>query len=219
MQNKIDKTQIESIKQPDWILDYLSDGSPIFQSKNLYMFTSDSINLAKSVEEKNIQLMVDLCSGSGVVGLEVCGQREVDKLYLVEYQKELADMSKASATLTKSKTNIVVINDYIQNTFSFVDEGSVDVVVCNPPYFKKGSGKLSDHQSKNLARHELKLTLCDVVEVASKLLKKGGSFYLIHLSSREEEIEKLCQQKNLTLQKKVVYPAKLSRTIFKFLKQ
>ena len=46
-------------------LDYLTDGSPIFQDKNLYTFTSDSVVLARFVDEDKIERLVDFCSGSG----------------------------------------------------------------------------------------------------------------------------------------------------------
>ena len=57
-----------------WELDYLTDGSPIFQCKKLYTFTSDSVRLSNYVDEKSICKLVDFCSGSGIVGLEVIGR-------------------------------------------------------------------------------------------------------------------------------------------------
>ena len=63
----------------NWELDYLTDGSPIFQSKELYTFTSDSVLLGKYVEENEIETLVDFCSGSGIVGLEVVGRLPVKK--------------------------------------------------------------------------------------------------------------------------------------------
>ena len=68
-------------------LDHLTYGGPIFQVKGLYTFTSDSVCLAKFVDEENIGCLVDFCSGSGIVGLEVAGRIKTQELYMFEIQK------------------------------------------------------------------------------------------------------------------------------------
>ena len=69
-------------KQFGWQLDYLTDGSPIFQCDKYYTFTSDSVKLAKFVDEENIDTLVDFCSGSGIVGLEIIGRINTKNLVI-----------------------------------------------------------------------------------------------------------------------------------------
>ena len=187
----MDKNNLEKIASDfNYTLDYLTSGSPIFQIKNLYTFTSDSIHLAHAVKEDYIETLIDLCAGSGVVGLEVVGNKQVKNLILVELQKELAECATNSAKVNLSKTNITVLNKNVTELSSVLQEGGADVVVCNPPYFKKGSGDVPSNLSRAMARHELTLTLKDLTKEVSRLLKAGGKFYLIHLYSRQKEIEK-----------------------------
>ena len=208
---KVDLTKLAEEKS--YSLDYLTSGSPIFQVKNSYMFTSDSIKLAHAVEEQKIENLVDLCSGSGVIGFEIAGNLNVDKLTLVELQKDLADASKLSAEFFLKRTKVEVVNDSVLNLYKYIASNSVDVVVCNPPYFKKGSGVVGENKSRAMARHEVYLTLEDIIKETKRLLKNGGKFYLIHVNSRINEIEKLLNKYNLKLLKKMVLEGKLERVI------
>ena len=203
----------EIADQNGYTLDYLSSGSPIFQVKNSYMFTSDSIELAHSVEEEKIESLLDLCSGSGVVGLEVAGNKNVSHLTLVELQKDLADASRRSAEFFAKQTDVKVINDSILNLSRYIGEKSVDVVVCNPPYFKKGSGEINGNSSRAVARHEVFLTLEDIIKECKRILKTGGKFYLIHINSRIKEIEKLLKKYDLILLSKRVLSDRLERVV------
>ena len=213
-------TELKQIaNERGYTLDYLSAGSPIFQVKNLYTFTSDSIALAHSVVEENISSLVDLCSGSGVVGLEVAGNKNVTHLTLVELQKDLADASKLSANFLNNSTSVTVINDNVVNLYKHINAETVDVVVCNPPYFKKGSGVICENTSRAMARHEIYLTLEDVVKESKRLLKQGGKLYLIHINSRVDEIEILLKKYDLNLINKTVLSGKLERVIIVARKQ
>lgn len=195
-------------------LDYLTCGSPIFQVKKLYTFTSDSISLAHAVQEKGIKSLVDLCSGSGVVGFEIAGNNGVEELTLVELQKELAEASSLTGKLFAGDTKVKVLNKNLNDIDADIPSSSVEVVVCNPPYFKRGSGETPDNISRALARHELSLTLEDIVKVAKRILVQGGKFYMIHIFSREKEIEKVVQKNGFLIESKRVLEGKLKRVIF-----
>ncbi len=66
-------------------------------------------------------------------------------------------------------------------------------VICNPPYYKVESGRISPFYSRAVARHELALKLEDVFAVSRLLLKKKGRLYMIHLFSRLQEIKNLAR--------------------------
>lgn len=212
----LDKLQ-KIAKENDIELDYLTDGSPIFQSKKLYTFTSDSVVLAQYVDETRIETLVDFCSGSGIVGFEVAGRIKVDRLVQFELQEELARLAKLSAEYNESVSDIEVVNDSLENAIKYVQD--VDVVVCNPPYFKKGSGRINESSSKSLARHELSITLEDIFISASKILKRGGALYFIHIIEREKEMSKLSKKYGFTeIKKEVLLGNKLVRFLVKFIK-
>ena len=68
-----------------------------------------------------------------------------------------------------------------------VAPGSFDVCVSNPPYFTGGPAS----QSHGCARREDLCSLEDVVAAASKALKYGGDFFLVH---RPERLGQICAE-------------------------
>ena len=200
-----------------WELDYLTDGSPIFQCKKLYTFTSDSVRLSNYVDEKSICKLVDFCSGSGIVGLEVIGRIPTEELFQFELQPELAKMCEQTNFLNNEKTQITLYNESLINSPNRI--GNVDVIVCNPPFFKMGSGKVNENNSLSLARHEVSITIAEIFECASKILKSGGSFYLVHIFERYKEIMSCAKKFGFRIEKEEVLESKkLQRFLVKLIK-
>ena len=74
---------------------------------------------------------------------------------------------------------------------------SFDVITCNPPYSKSGSGKISNSEKIARARYELDCTMEDVAKSVAKVLKYGGRFYLIHKAERLADIIYTCRKYKL----------------------
>ncbi len=169
----------------------------IIQNKDDYCFTSDAINLANFVHVSNFGRVVDLCSGSGVIGILVNAKNKVKDVILVELQKQLADMSLRSIQYNDLK-NFQVINAPVQNVNKIIGKNVFDVVVCNPPYKVLGTtNKLNDNESIAIAKHEIKITLEEIIKEASSLLKFGGYFYIVNKEDRLVDIFTLCRKYNL----------------------
>lgn len=200
-----------------WELDYLTDGSPIFQCNKYYTFTSDSVRLANFVSEDKIGTLVDFCSGSGIVGLEIIGRIKTQKLVQFEIQEELANLCKYTNMFNNEKTEITMYNTSLINAEKYLSD--VDCICCNPPYFKKGSGKINEQASKSIARHEISVTLEDIILSAQKILKQGGTLYLIHILERHNELLKLAKKYNFAISKEEVLEGnKLRRFLIKLTK-
>lgn len=205
---------LEIAKDKEWELDYLSDGSPIFQSSKLYTFTSDSVVLAKFVDEEHIGTLVDFCSGSGIVGLEVAGRIKTDKLVQFEIQEGLAEMASYTNQYNESIKNIELYNCSLVDAEKYVDD--VDVVVCNPPYFKLNSGKMNESSSRSIARHEISVSLNEIIVSAKNILKNGGALYFVHIQERYNELVKCAKQNGFVLEKKeLLAGTKLKRFLIK----
>jgi tRNA1Val (adenine37-N6)-methyltransferase len=65
--------------------------------------------------------------------------------------------------------------------------GPMDWVVSNPPYRKAAAGRLNPHPQRAVARHEIKVTLPDVIATACRVLRKGGKFVAVYASDRMAE--------------------------------
>ena len=162
---------------------------------------------------------MDLCAGSGIVGLEVMAQKNVNKLYLVEVQTSLAELSKLTADQNTEREKIVVLNIDAINSPSVIGLGLVDVVTINPPYFKKGSGKISSNKVRAIARMEDNVSLHDFIEVAKKILKPGGELYMVHIYDRLVEIKNELATQGFILMEEKVLNGKLKRVIIHAKKQ
>ena len=57
--------------------------------------------------------------------------------------------------------------------------GEVDAVFANPPYMTVGSGKANLSDTKYIARHEVLGTVADFAAAAARILKFGGSYYVV----------------------------------------
>ncbi len=156
----------------------------IIQNPNKYNFTSDAVLLANFCKAKPNSTIVDLCSGSGVIGILVFEKTKAKKVVLVELQEYLADMSKRSVKLNKLDEFFTVVNKPLQNINKEIGNGVYDVVVCNPPYKMKNASLLSVDPEIALCKHEIAVTLEEIIIESSKLLKYGGYFYTINKEER-----------------------------------
>ena len=195
-------------------IDYLSDGSPIFTLSDGYKFTSDSILLANKVQPDRNDTVVDFCAGSGIVGFEIAAKNDFNKLKLVEIDHAQCDVILQSKRFKKFKTEVEVVNSKIQELENLITKNSVDIVVCNPPFFKVGAGKMNKNPKIAIARHEIELTLKEIFISAKRILKNEGKFFLLHIKSRDKEIEKLCKSHNFKIADKQELDGKLKRVIY-----
>lgn len=217
------KEDLEKIKNyNEWELDYLSNGSPIFQCKKFYTFSSDSIALAKSVKVNSGERVADLCAGTGIVGLEVAehlaekGIKDVS-IDFVELQELVFPLLKENTTINCSGLKLTPFLQSVQDFASdSKNQGVYDTIVCNPPYFKKGSGKIGDNETVAISRHELFLSLEELFNSVAKISKPHSKFFMIHLSSRQNEIIKTASKYGFSLCLSQELSGKLSRTIYQF---
>lgn len=174
--------------QPDERVDQLqAAGVKIIQSKEVFAFSLDAVLLADFAVVKKHSRVVDLAAGNGAVGLFVAPRTD-NQVTMVELQARLADMAKRSVALN-GFTNVDVHQLDLKDTTSVVSKDSVDVVTCNPPYFKLDPGHVTnpnDHLA--LARHELTTTFKIVAQTASDLLKCQGKAFFVHRPDRLEEL-------------------------------
>lgn len=182
------------LKNNERLDDLQINGKYVIQNPNEYCFTSDSVRLANFAIVKPKSRVVDLCSGSGVVGILIETKKNPKEVVCVEIQPQLADMCKRSVLLNGQQDVINVVNAPLQGVSAIIGT-DYDVVVCNPPY--KDAGKLSDRDNINIAKHEVAVTLEEIVKEASALLKYGGRFYVVNKEERLTDICVFCRKYGL----------------------
>jgi len=171
------------------LFDY--DGLKIYQYEDRFKFSLDSILLAEFVEIKQgIGTIVDFCTGNAPVPL-ILSTKTNAKIYGFELQEEIFKLAKLSVKKNKLEDRIDVINANLSDAFEYILPESVDVVTCNPPYFKyKDDSLINENKEKAIARHEIAMDLDSLIASAKYILKNKAPFYLVHRCDRLEEILK-----------------------------
>ncbi len=181
------------------VSDLQTHGLKFIQDDRFFPFGTDGVELANFAGGKPSDKVIDLGCGSGIVPVLLSGKKGL-KVTGVEMQKDLADLARRNAEL--NDLPIEIVSSRVQDLKDVFPAGSFDVVTCNPPYRKAGSGMSSASEQVRLARHEVTLTLEDVMKAASYLLKSGGKLYMVHITERLSEV--LCTAVKYRLQPKVL---------------
>lgn len=187
-------------KELNWLYDY--EDLKVYQYADGFKFSLDSILLAEYVEiRKKDEKIVDFCTGNAVIPILI-QHKYHKKVTGIEIQKPIAQLAIDSVKYNGMEGNIDIIEDNVLNVSKYFPGNSVDVVLCNPPYFKYHSDEhVNQNLVKGIARHELEITLEEIMQMASYLLNSHGRFYLVHIPERLEEIIVYAHQYHLALKK------------------
>lgn len=180
----------------DVTLDSIRD-IKIYQSKTGYRFSVDSLLLYDFVNLRKIDTIADLGAGSGIVGILLAKKYVGSKVTLFEIQKNLVELAKKNIVLNNLQERIEVIQQDIREIPKLQKSFSFDLVVSNPPFRKLRSGLLSIEEEKAIARHEIKITLDDLIHVSSVILKSKGRLCLIYHPWRLSELIEILKKNKI----------------------
>jgi tRNA1(Val) A37 N6-methylase TrmN6 len=134
--------------------------------------------------------ILDLCAGCGIVGLD----------FLFHCQNELGTQPSAAdfletqaiyeAHFLKNAVNIRNIplrflNSNYNNLLDDKTASKYDLIICNPPYFRNGHGKLSQSSFKNRCRFYLDSDFESLLIAIANSLKPAGAAYVLLKESPE----------------------------------
>lgn len=98
--------------------------------------------------KNNYNYLLDMCTGSGCVGISIANNSNVKKIDLVDVSKEALKVASKNICLNDVKKDINVIHS---DLFSKLDSRNkkYDIIVSNPPYIKKKDLDTLEKQVKN----------------------------------------------------------------------
>ena len=168
--------------------DLQCNGLYLIQDPDKFCFGIDAVLLSNFVKVKKNGHVVDLCTGSGIVPILLSAKTGAKKITGIEIQSDIADMARRSVSYNKLDEKRDIISDDISNALKYINNCSVDSVCVNPPYMKDTTAIKNPDLPMAIARHELLTDLETVINIASKLLKESGKFFMVHRPSRLSEI-------------------------------
>lgn len=180
----------------------------IVQDTDMFHFSLDSVLLPNFVTIRSkIDKILDIGCGNAPIPL-ILSTKTSAKIIGIEIQPEVYDLAKQSIAINHLENQIEIINGDINEYYKQLESDSVDVITCNPPFFKiNEESKFNDSKYKKIARHEITLSLEQIFKIAKKILKNNGNIAIVHRPDRLMEILSVMKENNIEPKRiQFVYP-------------
>lgn len=155
---------------------------PIYQDDEMFCINTDTMVLGEFLNIYKNDVVLDMGTNNGalLIYASLFNPKKLIGLEINEKALELAERNLKENNISSYE----LIND---NIITYRGE-EVDVIICNPPYFKTKKEDLCLNKYKALAKHETELTLDKLILSIRRNLKNYGTLYFLYLSSRLDEV-------------------------------
>lgn len=175
-------------------------GLRLIQPRSGYRFSLDPLLLCNFVGLKETQdSAIDLGTGCGIIPLVLARRYGIVHAVGVECQPGLADLACRNVEINGSGSLVDILCDDILHLRKRFPASSFDLVVANPPYRQAGTGRVSPHAGRDLARHESTAGLADFLSMAKYLVRPGGRICFIYHPLRMAEFVAAARELKLAL--------------------
>lgn len=183
-------------------------GIRILQKENGFRFGMDAVLLADFARVDARDKVADFGTGTGIIPLLLAGRGRGKHIDAFELQRDMADMAQRSVRLNGLTERIAVHAEAVEAADSIVPAGTLDAILCNPPYGMPGTTLLNPDQSLSLARHQTQDGLKAWFAMAYRLLRGKGRFSMIYPAPRMLEAMRALSAARLEPKRfRLVYPA------------
>ena len=183
-------------------MEFLHNGKNLifYYDDDYFKITTDNLALANFVKIKSKdKLLVEFGSGLMAIPLLLSTRTNI-KIVGIEKDDKASKLSEMTIKDNHLEERIKVINDDINNLDEYFPINSIDVIVCNPPYFLlENESSVSNKDYLKMARHEGNMTISDVAYLSKIYLKDGGTLFLIQRADRLFEIRDVLIKNNLAI--------------------
>ena len=189
--------------------DLQRSGYKIYQEKEAFRFGMDAVLLSWFAGYRDGDRIMDLCTGNGIIPLLMDARREGRTAFFtgIDIQEEAVELAQVSVKLDQAEDRILIEKADIREAAGLYGQNNFDIVTCNPPYIKQGSGIVNPTDKKAIARHEILCTLDDVMRESAGLLKDGGKLYMVYRPKRLNEVFLLAERYHLSVSRMIfVHP-------------
>lgn len=161
----------------------------IVQDTDMFNFSLDSVLLPNFVTlTKNIKNIIDIGCGNAPIPI-ILSTKTNATITGIEIQKDVYNLALESIKINSLQEQIQLINADINDEYKKFKPGSFDLITCNPPFFKYvENSNINISEYKTIARHELKLNLSQLMNIAKYLLNNGGIIDIVHRPERLADI-------------------------------
>jgi tRNA1Val (adenine37-N6)-methyltransferase len=185
----------------DETLDALFDGRVrLYQSRRGYRFSLDALLLAYFTRLRRSEKIVDLGTGNGVVPLILADRHPWASITGVELQEPMVKRARKNVRLNGLDERVEIVTGDVRAIENVAAAESFHAAVCNPPFRKPASGRVSPDEEKRVARHETEGALGDFLRAAAYLLRAKGRLTIIYPAVRS--IDLLAEMRRMGIEPK-----------------
>lgn len=174
------------------------------QYKSGYRFSIDAILSAHFCRPAPEDSILDLGCGCGVIGLILAYRHPEVSITGIEIQHELVLLARKNILENDMLSRMKVVEGNFRDTPELVPPESYDLVVSNPPYGKKGRGRVSPDTQRARARHEIDASLADMIRAAAYAVRNRGKVVVVYPAVRSVNL--IAALKNHNLEPKRLQP-------------
>ena len=180
----------------------------IYQNSDWFTFSLDSVLLSNFVTiQPRYRKILDLGTGNAPIPL-ILSTRTKASIVGVEIQKDIYDLAQKTIQYNHLDHQVQLLHCDMKDLKQMFSSDTFDVIVSNPPYFKYHSEHIvNENIHKTIARHEVMITLEELLRLIRYLLKNDGVFAMVHRTERMVEILDLFRKYGLEPKKiQFIYP-------------
>lgn len=177
--------------------DLIIGGMRLIQPLSGYRFSMDAVLLSFFPDLNGIETAIDLGTGHAIIPHLLAFRQPGLKVIGLEIQPAMLQRAERSIKHNRLQEQIKLINADIKEVKKILPPACAQLVICNPPFWKKGSGRLSQNQEQAAARHEITVNLQQIISMAQYILVPGGKLCLIHICERWQEVLELAVANNM----------------------
>jgi tRNA1Val (adenine37-N6)-methyltransferase len=175
----------------------------IDQSQEGYRYNLDSLLLAFFVDRAKGKRLIELGCGCGVVSL-IIGTRfaDLEEIAALDCQSEAIFYAQRNLDLNpgmKGKNIRFFQHDWCESLSYEKDMTAFDIVVSNPPWYSKESGRINPHLERAQSKHEINGNLSDWTQAVWRFLKNKGRVFVVFRAERLGDLFQEFQKRYLEI--------------------
>ena len=195
------------INDDETIEDLQLKGLRLIQKKNAFRFGMDSVLLAHFASIRNNETVADFGTGNGILIFLLYGRNKGKRYYALDIQTEAVELVRRNAELNNMGDLIKAFNTDAIDAVSYISPGTVDAVICNPPYGRPSASLLSPYMAKATARSQNDETMEHLIKGAFSILKGKGRLFLVYPAAQMLFLMKCLQINHMEPKRfQLVYP-------------
>ena len=199
----------DALTRPGERLDDLQlAGMRILQKEGGFRFGMDAVLLADFARVEARDRVADFGTGTGILPLLLTGRKKGAHIDAFEIQPDMADMAARTMALNGLGERVTVHAMAVEQAAAVIPGGSLDAIICNPPYGQPGQTLHNPSEALSLARHQSAEGLRAWLTMAYRLLKGKGRLAMIYPAPRMLELMRRLSDAHLEPKRfRLVYPA------------